>query len=95
VTEAYGPGFLHSTGQLHKGDSGHGLFIQFINKITEDAPIPDEMGNEKSSMSFGVLIHAQALGDKQALLDGKRKVITLDLGDDISGGLKLLNDSIE
>jgi transaldolase/glucose-6-phosphate isomerase len=95
VTEAYGPGFLHSTGQLHKGDAGHGLFIQFIDKIREDAPIPDEMGNEKSSMSFGVLIHAQALGDKQALIDGNRKVIIFDLGDDISGGLKLLNDSIE
>ena len=95
VTEAYGPGFLHSTGQLHKGDEGNGLFIQLISKITEDALIPDEMGNDESSMSFGVLIHAQALGDKQALLDGKRKVITFDLGDDIPGGLKLLNDSIE
>ena len=94
-TLAYGPGFLHSTGQLHKGDEGNGLFIQFINKITKDAPIPDDIGNDKSSMSFGVLVHAQALGDKQALLDGKRKVITVDLGEDIPGGLKLLNDSIE
>lgn len=94
VTEAYGPSFLHSTGQLHKGDSGHGLFIQFINKITEDAPIPEEMGNDKSSMSFGVLIHAQAQGDKQALLDGKRKVITFDLGEDVSDALKILNNSI-
>jgi hypothetical protein len=95
TTLAYGPSFLHSTGQLHKGDAGNGLFIQLINNISEDAQIPDDMGNDKSSMSFGVLIHAQALGDKQALADGKRKVITLDLGNDISGGLKLLNGSIE
>jgi glucose-6-phosphate isomerase len=79
VTIGYGPRFLHSTGQLHKGDAGNGIFIQILSNIAEDAPIPDEAGKEKSTMSFGVLINAQALGDCQALVNNNRKVLTLNL----------------
>jgi len=77
----YGPRFLHSTGQLHKGDTGKGLFMQIISRIDmdNDAPIPDQAGSDKSSMSFGTLITAQAFGDRQALLDKKRHVITFQL----------------
>ncbi len=82
TTLGYGPRFLHSTGQLHKGDSGNGYFIQFISDIEYDAPIPDEAGKDDSSISFGTLIKAQALGDRQALIDNKRKVLTIDLGKD-------------
>lgn len=82
TTLGYGPRFLHSTGQLHKGDSGNGYFIQFISDIQHDVPIPDEAGKEESSISFGTLIKAQALGDRQALIDNKRKVLTIDLGID-------------
>jgi hypothetical protein len=82
TTLGYGPRFLHSTGQLHKGDSGYGYFIQFISDIQNDAPIPDEAGNDASSISFGTLIRAQSLGDRQALIDNKRKVLTIDLGKD-------------
>lgn len=85
TTLGYGPRFLHSTGQLHKGDSGNGFFIQFISDIQNDAPIPDSAGDDKSSISFGALIKAQALGDRQALIDNKRKVITIDLGGDVFG----------
>ena len=92
VTTGYGPRFLHSTGQLHKGDGGHGLFIQITADMTEDVPIPDEPGSSSSSMTFGILKSAQALGDRQALLDGGRQVIRFHLTENIPSGLKKLND---
>lgn len=80
TTIGFGPRFLHSTGQLHKGDAGNGLFIQIVSDMPEDASIPDEAGKTKSSISFGVLKNAQALGDRQALLDNHRNVLTLKIG---------------
>lgn len=94
VTLGYGPRFLHSTGQLHKGDSGNGLFIQILSKINIDTGIPDEAGAAKTSMTFGVLRNAQALGDRQALLENKRSVISFELVGDISNGLMTLIDSV-
>jgi hypothetical protein len=88
TTVGYGPRFLHSTGQLHKGDAGDGLFIQFTSDAAQDVPIPDEAGAPDSSMSFGVLKMAQALGDAQALLDAGRRVIRFDLGSDVVAGIK-------
>jgi glucose-6-phosphate isomerase len=93
TTVGYGPRFLHSTGQLHKGDAGNGLFIQIISDPDPDLPIPDEPGSDESSMSFGILIKAQALGDRKALLDNNRRVITFDLGNNVREGLKLLNQA--
>jgi len=90
TTLGYGPRFLHSTGQLHKGDEGHGFFIQFISDIQADVPIPDNTGSEHSSISFGTLIQAQALGDRQALIDNKRNVLTIDLGADVAGSITKL-----
>jgi glucose-6-phosphate isomerase/transaldolase/glucose-6-phosphate isomerase len=87
TTLGFGPRFLHSTGQLHKGDGGNGLFIQFIADPQEDAPIPDAAGKDESGISFGVLIAAQALGDRQALLDAGRPVLRLHLGKDTEAGL--------
>lgn len=84
----FGPRFLHSTGQLHKGDSGKGFFIQFVSDVKSDLAIPDNAGDEKSSISFGVLIKAQAFGYRQALLDNKRRVITFDLGTNASKELE-------
>ena len=91
TTLGFGPRFLHSTGQLHKGDSGNGYFIQFVSESKDDLPIPENPGEEKSSITFGILIKAQALGDRQALLDNNRKAITIDLGNSIINSLgKLL-----
>jgi hypothetical protein len=90
TTVGYGPRFLHSTGQLHKGDAGNGLFIQFTADDPQDASIPDEAGSPESSMTFGVLKMAQALGDKGALVGAGRRVIRFHLGQDVAGGLKLL-----
>ncbi|UCF99105.1 MAG: hypothetical protein JSV89_06100 [Spirochaetaceae bacterium] len=94
TTVGYGPRFLHSTGQLHKGDGGAGLFVQFTDTPNRDAPIPDTAGKEPSATSFGVLKMAQALGDKQALSDNHRRVIRIHLGSDVPAGLKRLLSSI-
>lgn len=75
VTCGYGPRYLHSTGQLHKGDAGNGLFIQLTQDNPADIDIPDEAGHEKSSLSFGDLQAAQAEGDFQALTDARRRII--------------------
>ena len=90
TTLGFGPRFLHSTGQLHKGDSGNGYFIQFVSDSKDDLPIPENPGEEKSSITFGILIKAQALGDRQALMDNKRKVVTIDLGSEVINSLNYL-----
>jgi glucose-6-phosphate isomerase/transaldolase/glucose-6-phosphate isomerase len=62
--------------------------------MPEDAPIPDEPGKKASSISFGVLKDAQVLGDRQALLDNKRNVITFRVGEDVAGGIDKLTKSL-
>lgn len=93
TTVGYGPRFLHSTGQLHKGDSGNGLFIQFTSDAQQDIPIPDEAGKPDSTMSFNILKNAQALGDAKALQAANRRMISFHLGTDIAAGLKTLSTS--
>jgi glucose-6-phosphate isomerase len=78
TTLGYGPRFLHSTGQLHKGDGGNGLFIQLTENKLTDLPIPDEAGKESSTMTFDALIDAQSLGDMEALLNENRKVLKIN-----------------
>ncbi len=94
TTVGYGPRFLHSTGQLHKGDGGNGLFVQFTADISKEVPIPDRAGAEESSMTFGVLKTAQALGDRQALIDAGRKVIRFHFKGNIVDGLKKIAESL-
>jgi glucose-6-phosphate isomerase len=93
TTLGFGPRFLHSTGQLHKGDAGNGIFIQFIDNSDTIVEIPDEPGNQNSSTTFGVLIKAQAFGDRKALLDNGRKVLTFDLGKNVIDNLKIIHQS--
>ena len=95
TTVGYGPRFLHSTGQLHKGDAGKGLFIQFIDTMNADAPIPDMAAKDDSSISFGILKTAQVLGDRKALLNNGRRVILFDLGGSVSQNLKMIEDSLK
>jgi len=77
TTFGYGPRFLHSTGQLHKGDRGNGRFIQLVADPEGDLAIPgDDEGADEFPLTFGTLIAAQAGGDRQALLDGGRSVAT-------------------
>jgi hypothetical protein len=95
TTLGYGPRYLHSTGQLHKGDAGKGLFIQITDDATEDAPIPDQPGSPGSSMSFGVLKMAQASGDRRALLKANRRVLRFHLHMDAVRGIIKLADFVK
>lgn len=92
VTYGFGPRFLHSTGQLHKGDSGKGVFIQFTSDYMRDVSIPDDPVEDRSTLTFGVLNSAQALGDYKALLDKSRKVIRIHLGKDLNTNLHKIID---
>ncbi|MCH6560426.1 hypothetical protein IH799_08755, partial [candidate division KSB1 bacterium] len=55
TTVGFGPRFLHSTGQLHKGDAGNGFFIQLTADSAKDTNIPDNPGEKNSNMTFGIL----------------------------------------
>jgi glucose-6-phosphate isomerase len=88
TTLGYGPRFLHSTGQFHKGGPNTGLFLQLTADDAEDAAVPGE------PYSFGVLKRAQALGDLEALREHGRRVMRFHLGDDVDGGLKALAEAI-
>lgn len=73
TTLGFGPRFLHSTGQLHKGGANNGLFLQITQDDSKDLEIPG------ADYSFSVLARAQALGDLEALLGRDRRVIRLHL----------------
>lgn len=86
TTLGYGPRFLHSTGQLHKGGPNNGLFLQIVDEPAEDVPVPE------AEYTFGELIHAQALGDYQALKKRGRRVLRVDLKKDVAGGLSKISE---
>ncbi len=88
TTVGYGPRFLHSTGQLHKGGPDSGVFIQLTAPDTTDFPIPGE------PYTFSTLKDAQALGDFQSLVAHGRRAIRVDLGKNIVAGLEELNKLI-
>ena len=73
TTVGYGPRYLHSTGQLHKGGANNGVFIMITADAREDLPIPDQ------SFSFGVLERAQALGDFTSLDHAGRRALHVHL----------------
>jgi hypothetical protein len=81
TTLGYGPRFLHSTGQLHKGGANNGLFIQLTADDAEDLPIPG------APYTFSVLKQAQALGDMHSLVSKQRRVLRLHMGKDVHGQL--------
>jgi hypothetical protein len=80
TTTAYGPRFLHSTGQLHKGGPATGLYLQLTVDET-DLAIPGE------EYGFGTLIKAQAQGDYQALEWKNRRLVRVHLGEDAESGI--------
>lgn len=89
TTLGYGPRFLHSTGQLHKGGPNTGVFLQLIGGDAAAIAIPNQ------PFDFGTLKNAQALGDYQSLQAHGRRVLRVDLGDDVDAGLATLAGSIE
>jgi len=94
VTYDFGPRFLHSTGQLHKGDRGNGLFIQLTAGHPRDAGVPAGPGSSTSSYSFGTLIDAQALGDLEALMENGRRVIRFHFPERADEGIRRLIESL-
>ena len=78
TTAGYGPRYLHSTGQLHKGGPDSGVFLQITCHNQEDFPIPGE------PYTFGVLSYAQAAGDLMALRSSGRRAASVHLGRDFA-----------
>jgi RpiB/LacA/LacB family sugar-phosphate isomerase len=89
TTIGWGPQYLHSTGQLHKGGPTSGLFIQITSDDREDLAIPG------AGYGFSTLKAAQALGDLQSLRDGARRVIRLHLTGKQSQGLQQLLQMVQ
>jgi glucose-6-phosphate isomerase len=81
TTLGFGPRFLHSTGQLHKGDAGNGLFIQILSKSNQIVSIPEQPGSDSSNIDFQTLKISQALGDAAALKDAGRRLIRFVITD--------------
>lgn len=86
VLFGYGPRYLHSTGQLHKGDGNNGVFIILSADAENDIQIPGQ------HYTFGQLCAAQALGDFQALEEKGRRVIKIHLTQPILQAIKNLSD---
>ena len=84
TTFGYGPRFLHSTGQLHKGGPASGLFLQLTADHQQDLAIPGQ------NLTFGTLSDAQSIGDLQALGAAQRRAARVHLGADPAAGLQTL-----
>ncbi len=88
TTFGYGPRFLHSTGQLHKGGAPVGRFLQLTCTPNRDADIPGE------DYSFGTLIAAQAAGDLQTLRSHELPAQRVELGSDPVAGVRALTERV-
>jgi hypothetical protein len=107
TTAGYGPRYLHSTGQLHKGGGGGGIFVQLTSEARADLVIPapetatgpaeepDDPGEEtRRPLTFGALKAAQAVGDREALEAAGRRVIRFDVGADAPAGIETLAEGL-
>ena len=88
TTLGFGPRFLHSTGQLHKGGPNTGVFLQITSDAKEDLSIPGE------PYTFGSLAGAQALGDYTCLLKRDRRVVRVHITGELSEGLNRLKKAM-
>ncbi|MEK7235561.1 MAG: glucose-6-phosphate isomerase [Nitrospirota bacterium] len=88
TTAGYGPRYLHSTGQLHKGGPHSGLFLQLIDQMSPDLAIPG------AAVTFGTLARAQAAGDIQALHAHDRQAIVMPLGKNPIAAIRALTKSL-
>ncbi len=89
TTLGHGPRFLHSTAQLHKGGPATGLYLQITADHPQDLPIPGQ------PYTFGVLVAAQAIGDREALQSLGRREVQFHLGADPVVGLRRLLDELK
>ena len=86
VTLGFGPRFLHSTGQLHKGGANNGLFLQIVDTPSIALDVPEQ------DFTFDQLVEGQAAGDYQALMNRDRRVLRVNVGDDPARGLAAIVD---
>ena len=84
VTVGFGPRYLHSTGQAHKGGPAGGVFLQITGEHSEDVPIPEQ------PHGFAFIEAAQALGDMNVLAKRGRPILGVNVGTDHEGGLERL-----
>jgi len=89
ATIGFGPRFLHSTGQLHKGGANNGIFLQITAQDSADIEIPG------ASYSFGTLKRAQSIGDMEALIMRGRRAVRLHIEGDLADGLLRLAHIVE
>lgn len=89
TTVGFGPRFLHSTGQLHKGGPNTGVFLQITSDDASDVSIPGE------KFTFGVLKQAQSLGDFKALSSRHRRLLRLHIGSDVDSALRTLSEKFK
>ncbi|HEX8619615.1 MAG TPA: bifunctional transaldolase/phosoglucose isomerase [Thermoanaerobaculia bacterium] len=89
TTSGYGPRFLHSTGQLHKGGGSNGVYLQLTGGPRRDLELPGE------TFTFGVLARAQAIGDFQSLASRNLRALSIDLGEDVDAGLAQLAAAVK
>lgn len=85
----FGPRFLHSTGQVHKGGPNSGVFLQITCEDSVDLPVPGQR------YSFGAVKAAQARGDFSVLADRHRRLVRVHLGVDVTRGLATLKSAME
>ncbi len=89
TTLGYGPRFLHSTGQLHKGGPNSGVFLQITSNDAADLPIPGQ------KYTFSVLKQAQAVGDFEVLVERDRRALRVHLAADVPAALRRLREVVQ
>ncbi|HEX6547185.1 MAG TPA: bifunctional transaldolase/phosoglucose isomerase [Candidatus Dormibacteraeota bacterium] len=89
TTAGYGPRFLHSTGQLHKGGSKTGIFVQVVQTDGEDVEIPGQ------PYTFSTLKQAQALGDFESLRSRRYSLLRVSIGRNHAQGWKALTQAVQ
>ena len=90
VTLGFGPRYLHSTGQLHKGDGNKGLFLMLAEADLPEVPIPAVLGISQPAATFADLFAAQGRGDGLALADKGRRVLRVEIEGPVEAGLREL-----
>ncbi|HPW18541.1 MAG TPA: glucose-6-phosphate isomerase [Candidatus Aminicenantes bacterium] len=87
VTVGFGPRYLHSTGQLHKGGGNKGLFLVLVPAALDGLAIPEVPGVPRPADDFATLFLAQARGDALALAEKGRRVLTVELAAPLEAAL--------
>ena len=84
----FGPRFLHSTGQLHKGGPNSGVFLEITHEPEADIEVPGR------NYDFAAVLEAQARGDFSVLNERGRRTLRVQLGHDVEAGLRTLRDAV-